>query len=142
MREGKNRLTISDDLQISFDENGKACYSSKSRKTPEAVESEVQRWQAFVGEFVEDWLQAHELPGREREHSREEETFLRSSRQYLSKTMRRGGHLAREIEGPVRSLLRAVGSAWGFSPEQTDRLVSEALDTLQETAQDMPGGKR
>lgn len=130
MREGKKVLTISSDLQIHFDENGRAGYLSFSGKTSESVEEEVQRWQQFVA----DWLEAHEPPKRERKRSREELQFLKFLREFVSKMprrARRAGRPATEIEGAVRSLFKAMADVCGFTPEQIDKMASEVFGTLQ-----------
>ena len=137
MRKGKKVLTISSDLQIYLDENGKPGYSSRSSKPREIVESEVQQWQLFVA----DWLEAHEPPKRERKRSPQELQFLNSWRSFqkrISKMPRRVAYPATKIEGAFQSLFKALGDAWGFTPEDIDGMLSEVFGTPQQTALDVP----
>jgi hypothetical protein len=113
---------IGSDLEIYFEDTGRAWFRSNSGKQLAAVQIELADWQ----DFVDRWLQEVEEP-RQRRLSAEERR-LESSARGCVKAFRALGADRKAIEDLMTAWLPHIIAGWkDLTPEQIKMVVADAV---------------
>jgi len=118
----KQARRIGSDLEIYFEDSGRAWFRSNSGKQLAAVQIELAEWQ----DFVDRWLQEVEEP-RQRRLSAEEKRF-ESRLMACVKSFRALGADRKTIEDLMTAGLPHMIAAWkDLTPEQIKTIVADAI---------------
>jgi hypothetical protein len=118
----KQARRIGADLEIYFEDSGRAWFRSNSGKQLAAVQIELAEWQ----DFVDQWLQTVEGP-RQRRLSAEEKR-LESSVRGCVKAFRALGADRKTIADLMTAWLPHMIAGWkDLTPEQIKTIVGDAI---------------
>jgi hypothetical protein len=125
----RKALRINSDLEVFFDDKGRALFGSRSGKQLAAVETELSGWQ----EFVDRWLQAVEGPAPLPRVSPEEKQ-LKGNLEATVKLLRKLGVSRGPIEEVARSFvgrsIEQMVEQYKLTHEQIKRIVDDVVSSL------------
>jgi hypothetical protein len=118
----KQARRIGADLEIYFEDSGRAWFRSNSGKQLAAVQIELAEWQ----DFVDRWLQTVEEPQKRRLSA--EEKRLESSARGCVKAFRALGADSKAIEDLMTAWLPHMIAGWkDLTPEQIRIVVADVI---------------